>query len=158
MLKANQQKFFLILKFYLKANPPEKIRTIIELTKKRGIKLRFVTRQNLDKICLNKSHEGICLKTQERFFIDIKKFPEFQKHMKKSEGNIVILSQNINETYTLGNIIKTGIYLGADHFIITKDDKHPINGALAKASSGASETTEIFTVKFSKSFLIGKYL
>jgi len=77
--------------------------------------------------------------------------------LKKGEGNIVILSQNINDTYTLGNIIKTGLYLGADHFIVTKDDKHPINGSLAKASSGATETTEIFTLKFAKSFLIGNF-
>lgn len=138
------------------ANPPEKIKNLIELAKKRGIKLRFVTRENLDKICLNKQHEGICLKTQDRSFVDLKKFPDFQKHLKKSEGNIVVLVQDINETYTLGNIIKTGLYLGADHFILSKDDKHPLNGLLAKTSSGATETTDIFTLKFIKNFLIGK--
>jgi len=118
--------------------------------------LRFVTRENLDKICINKSHEGVCLKTQGRLHLELKKFQEFQKYLKKSEGNIVVLTQNINDTYTLGNIIKTGIYLGADHFIVTKEDKHPINGGLAKASSGATETTEIFSLKFTKNFLIGK--
>jgi len=138
------------------ANPPEKIKNLIEIAKKRGIKLRFVTKENLDKICLNKNHEGICLKTQDRSYVDLKKFADFNKHLKKSEGNLIVLVQDINEPFTLGNIIKTGLYLGADHFIMSKDDKHPINGLLAKASSGATETTELYTLKFIKNFLQGK--
>ena len=90
--------------------------------------------------------------------MDLKKFADFQKYLKKSEGNTVVLAQDFNETFTLGNIIKTGLYLGADHFILSKDDKHPINGLLAKASSGASETTDLFTLKFIKNFLLGKNL
>lgn len=118
--------------------------------------MRFVTKENLDKISLNKNHEGICLKTQDRAYVDLKKFSDFNKYLKKSEGNIVVLAQDMNETFTLGNIIKTGLYLGVDHFILSKDDKHPINGLLAKASSGATETSELFTLKFIKSFLLGK--
>lgn len=64
--------------------------------------------------------------------------------------------QNINETYTLGNIIRTGLYLGADHFIVSKEDKHLINGSIARASIGATETTEIFSTKFIKNFISGK--
>jgi tRNA G18 (ribose-2'-O)-methylase SpoU len=125
------------------------------LAKKRKLKIKYSTRENLDKICENKSHEGIVVKCKERHHIDLKRFSDFQKHVKKSEGNIVIMTQNINETHTLGNIIRTGLYLGADHFIVSKENKHLINGSLAKASSGSTETTELFTLKFFKNFLSG---
>jgi hypothetical protein len=45
--------------------------------------------------------------------------------------------------------------MGADFFISSKEDKQLINGNLAKASLGASETTELFTVKYVKNFLLG---
>lgn len=140
------------------ANQPEKIKYIIETAKKRKIKLKFVTKENLDKLTLNKSHEGICIKAKERSYLDIKKFNEFESNLKKSEGNLVIFTQDISDTFTIGNIIQTGIYMGADYFITSKDDKHLINGNLAKASSGASETLELISVKFVKKFLQGKFI
>lgn len=147
-LKINAIKIIL-------ANTPDRIRKIIEMAKGKGIKVRYVTRESLDKMTLNKSHEGVCVKSYEREYIDLKKFNDFQKYLKKSSGNIVVLMQNINETFTIGNILKTGVYLGVDHFIVSKDDKHLINGSLAKASSGASETTDLFCIKFVKNFLVG---
>ena len=111
----------------------------------------------MDKLSLNKSHEGICIKTNERYHIDIKKFHEFENYLKKKEGNLIIFTQDITDNFTIGNIIQTGMFMGADFFINSKEDKQLVNGNLAKASSGASETTELFSVKFVKNFLQGNF-
>jgi tRNA G18 (ribose-2'-O)-methylase SpoU len=109
----------------------------------------------MDKLTLNKQSEGVCLKCEPRDYIEMKKFHEIKKYLKKENGNVIVIFEKSDST-TLGIISRTCLFMGVDMLIIGKEDRPILSSSIAKISSGASEIINIFSVKFIQQFLNGK--
>jgi len=113
-----------------------------------------VTKEKLDKLTLNKTNEGICIKTETRYYIELKKFNEISKYLKKDKGNIITIFERI-DTNNLGLISRSCLHYGVDMTIIGKEDRPQINSTIAKISAGASEIINLFSIKFIQQFCTG---
>jgi tRNA G18 (ribose-2'-O)-methylase SpoU len=129
---------------------------MIEMAKTNNMALKFVNKEKMDKLTKNKPSEGVCIKSQPRDYIDIKKFNEVKKYIKKETGNIIVLFEKI-DSQTLASVSRTSLFMGVDMLVLGKEDRPVINSNIAKLSLGASEIINLFSVKFVQQFLIGIY-
>ena len=130
------------------------IKSIIEIARSQKIQIKYVTKEKLDKLTLNKNNEGICIKTELRYYTELKKFNDIAKYLKKDKGNIILMLERI-DSYNLGLISRSSLHYGVDMTIIGKEDRPQINSSIAKISSGASEIINLFSIKFIQQFLLG---
>lgn len=97
------------------------------------------------------------LKGESREYNSIKTFDYFvANNLKNKTGNLIVLLDQIVDPQNFGSIIRSACYLGADYIFVNRIRKSPINAAVAKVSSGASECMELYSVKNLKYFLSGK--
>jgi tRNA G18 (ribose-2'-O)-methylase SpoU len=127
--------------------------SISDLAKKRNIKIKYATKERFDKIITSKRHDGVCLKCDKKNMPELKKFSDLKQKLKKVKGNIVVIVDRISDAFNAGTIIRTCVYSGVDIIIMSKNDRPPIAGDIAKISSGASEMVELHSIKFIKKFL-----
>jgi tRNA G18 (ribose-2'-O)-methylase SpoU len=126
---------------------------LANLAKGQNLKPKFLSKDKLDKYAQSKSHEGVCLKVEHRNYIEIKKFQEVKKLLKKDTGNIIVLVEKLSDPIYLGLICRNCVYLGTDLLIIGKEDRAALTGQVAKISNGASEWINIYSIKFIKQFI-----
>jgi 21S rRNA (GM2251-2'-O)-methyltransferase len=139
-----------------KENTPEHIKRIVEKAQSRGIKIKYLTREKLDKFTGGRPHNGLVLKSEPRDYVYIKGFETFaNKFVNKAEGNLLVLLDQIVDPQNFGSIIRSAFFLGSDAILLNKKNKPPISSTVCKVSSGASECAELFAVKSVKKFLNG---
>jgi 21S rRNA (GM2251-2'-O)-methyltransferase len=142
-----------------KENTPDHILKLIDLANVKGVKIKYLKREKLDKFTGNRPHNGVVLKSEYRDYHYVKRFEAFSnKFVSKQTGNLVILLDQIVDPQNLGSIIRTSFFLGVDHMLVNKKNKPPISAAVGKVSSGASECCELYAIKNIKSFLRGKFI
>lgn len=107
----------------------------------------------MDKFTGNRPHNGVILKSYPREYKAIREFKQFSDSLGKRNGNLVILLDQIIDPQNLGSIIRSAVFLGADHVLVNKKNKPPISAAVAKVSSGASECIQLGAVRTIKPFL-----
>ena len=137
-----------------KENPSEAIKKISELAKSKGIKIKYLVKEKLDKFTGSRPHNGLVLKSEQRDYINISDFESFvNKFIAKPEGNLIVILDQIIDPQNFGSIIRSAVFLGADAIVANKNNKPPISASVAKVSSGASECVELFCLKSFKPFL-----
>jgi 21S rRNA (GM2251-2'-O)-methyltransferase len=140
-----------------KDNMPDHIQKLIEFAQIKNVKVKYLKREKLDRFTGNRPHNGVVLKSDFRVYHYIKRFEGFQgKYISKQVGNLIVLLDQIIDPQNLGSIIRTSLFIGADHIMLNKKNKPPISAAVSKVSSGASECVELHAIKNIKSFLKGK--
>jgi tRNA G18 (ribose-2'-O)-methylase SpoU len=123
------------------------------MAKGNGIKPKYVTKDKLDKFAQNKQHEGICLKAENRSYIELKKFQEVKKLLKRDTGNLIVLIEKLTDPIYLGILSRTCLFMGVDILIIGKENRAELNAQAAKISNGATELSNIYSIKFIKQFI-----
>lgn len=109
----------------------------------------------LDKQVETKLHEGVSMMVARREYSDLKKFTDFEKLLRKKENNVVVFIHKVSDSSSYATLIRTAYFLGADFIIVGKDERHTLDGSIAKISGGTSEATELYCVKFVSQFLLG---
>lgn len=117
---------------------------IIETARQKKITVEFQTRQYLDELVGNNSHQGVAGLRQSFVYSElddllINRSPQF------SFGLILILD-SIMDPHNLGAIIRTSYCLGANGIVIPADRAAPVTAAVIKASAGAAEQMPIACV------------
>ncbi len=135
-------------------NTPDKIKKIIDIAQGKNIKIKWLTRDKLDKFTGGRPHNGLVLKSQPRDYIYIKKFgPYAEKFITKPEGNLLVLLDQIVDPQNFGSVIRSAFFLGSEGLLMNKNNKPPISSTVCKVSSGASECVDLFAVKNIRKFL-----
>jgi tRNA G18 (ribose-2'-O)-methylase SpoU len=144
----------LFVQMSYKENTPDHIQRIIDAAKSKNIKVKYLTKDKLDKFTGARPHNGVVLKSEPRDYIYIKNFTSFaEKFIAKPEGNLLILLDQIVDPQNFGSIIRSAFFLGSDAILLNKKNKPPISSTVCKVSSGASECTEMYAVKSVRKFL-----
>lgn len=128
------------------SRPPKEI---LELAKKRGIKVQRIPRKKIEEMAGTKKTQGVVALVSPVDYIS----PEdlFQETIQKNSFFIVI--DHITDPQNVGNLLRTCEVLGGTGALIPKDRTAPINETVVKTSSGA-----IFYLKISKVASLSKAL
>lgn len=115
---------------------------IIELAKRKGVKIQFVDNKILDKECEN--NQGIIAITSEYKYSSVEDILEVAKA--KNRPNFILILDGIEDPHNFGSIIRVAECLGVDGIIISKNRACPVNDTVAKVSAGAIEHIKIAKV------------
>jgi 21S rRNA (GM2251-2'-O)-methyltransferase len=142
------------VQYSFKENPSDKVKRIIDAAKNKNIKIKYLAREKLDKFTGGRPHNGLVLKSHPRDYVLVKNFSAFrEKYIHKSEGNLLVLLDQIVDPQNFGSIVRTSFFLGSDALLMNKNNKPPISSTVCKVSSGASECGELFAIKNMRRFL-----
>lgn len=131
-LKSNQKVLIIFIQY--KTVKTEKIKEIISLAQKKGIRVRKTGRNKLDKMSKTKNHQGIIAKT-------LRRFETLNKILDKLRNNdkqpfFVIINEVLYQ-HNLGAIIRTAECAGCSGVII--QNKTKLTAEAVRSSMGATE-------------------
>ena len=122
----------------------DKIDQIIALAKKKRIKLAFVPRQKIDKICSDSNHQGILAYVPPTNYANIEDILRTAKQ--RNEPPFIILLDSIQDPHNFGAIIRTAVAAGVHGIIIPKNKSAHVTQTVTKVSAGTVENCNIVRV------------
>ena len=102
---------------------------ILSMLKKRNISIKFLTKNELNKID-NGNNQGIIIDIPDFVYSDL-------DDLLISEKPFIVILDHIEDPHNFGAIIRTCESAGVDGIIIPKDRSVSINSTVMKTSAGA---------------------
>jgi len=120
----------------------QRLQSLIDLARKEDVSLRFVPREQLDRLARTKSHQGVVAVVAAKRYSEL---DDILAH-KKREHSFLVALDGIEDPHNLGALIRTADGAGADGVVIPERRAAAVNATVAKASAGASEHVNIARV------------
>lgn len=120
----------------------ERIQEIVDLARRRGVPVRFESREQLDRMAEGERHQGVIALAASKAAVEI----EDLLARAKTPGLLVLLD-GIEDPRNLGAIIRTALAAGADGLVIPERRAAGLTETVARASAGATEHLPIARVK-----------
>ena len=120
----------------------QRLQSVIDLARKAGISLRFVPREQLDRLARSKSHQGVVAVVAGKRYSQL---DDIVAH-KKGDHSFIVVLDGVEDPHNLGALIRTADGAGADGVVIPERRAAAVNATVAKASAGASEHVNIARV------------
>jgi 23S rRNA (guanosine2251-2'-O)-methyltransferase len=120
----------------------QRVQRIIDDCRASGVQVRFLKREELDRIANTNTHQGIIAVTSSKQYADVDTLLE-QRH---GEHNFLVVLDSVEDPHNLGALIRTADGAGADGVIIPERRAAGLTGTAVKASAGASEHLPIARV------------
>jgi 23S rRNA (guanosine2251-2'-O)-methyltransferase len=120
----------------------QRLQTVIDLAREKGISVRFVAREQLDRLARSKSHQGVVAIVAGKSYSD----PAEMIANKRGEYAFLVVLDGVEDPHNLGALIRTADGAGADGIVIPERRAAAVNATVAKASAGASEHVSIARV------------
>ncbi|SFV76571.1 23S rRNA (guanosine-2'-O-)-methyltransferase rlmB [hydrothermal vent metagenome] len=134
-----------ILKVFTLDNRNDKrLNSIISQLNNLGINTQQFTKQKLDKLTKNQTHQGIA---SEILLPTLPNQDALTHYISKLEKvSLVLILDSIQDPRNLGACLRSANAAGADCVVINKDGSAPINALVHKTSAGALNQLKIFQV------------
>lgn len=126
----------LIDSIYVNREAGGSISLICRLAKEKGIVIKQVNEQKLNKMANGESHQGVIAMTACAEYVDIQDILDIAKE--KNESPFIIICDEIEDPHNLGAIIRTAEASGAHGVIIPKRRSASLNHTVYKTSAGAA--------------------
>jgi len=120
----------------------QRLQSVIDLARKQGVSVRFVTREQLDRLARSKSHQGAVAVVAGKNYSAVE---ELVAH-RKGEHLLLLALDGIEDPHNLGALIRTADGAGVDGIIIPERRAAAVNATVAKISAGATEHVRIARV------------
>jgi 23S rRNA (guanosine2251-2'-O)-methyltransferase len=120
----------------------QRLQLVIDLAREHGVSLRFVEREQLDRLARSKSHQGAVAVVAGKNYSEV---DEILSH-KQGEHLFLLALDGIEDPHNLGALIRTADGAGVDGVIIPERRAAAVNATVAKTSAGASEHVKIARV------------
>ncbi len=130
--------------FVLNGTKDDKINNLINDVKKTGTIVKFIDRDELDKMAETKSHQGIIAEVEDYRYVEVSDILEYAKS--KGEEPFVILLDEIEDPHNFGAIIRSAECVGVHGIIIKNRNQAMVTSTVVSASAGASEYMRIARV------------
>jgi 23S rRNA (guanosine2251-2'-O)-methyltransferase len=111
------------------------IQTILREAKKTGSIINYVSKDRLEEIAGDGSHQGVVAQVASYEYATLEDI--LKKAKEKGEPPFVIVLDGIEDPHNLGAIIRTACLAGAHGVIISKHRAAGLTSTVAKASAGA---------------------
>ncbi len=118
----------------------QRLQAVIDLARTAGISVRFVAREQLDRLARTKSHQGLVA------VVAGKRYSDIEDLLSAQERKFLVVLDGIEDPHNLGALIRTADGAGANGIIIPERRAAAVNATVAKTSAGASEHVKIARV------------
>ena len=132
-LKSKDLKFQKILFSAQKTTPP--LEAILDLASKKKVSVSFASKESLDRMAKNNSHQNIIAVIEEIPYVDLEEV--LSRGRKKGPKVLLLILDGIQDPQNFGSLIRTSLGCGVNGVIIPKDRAVGITPAVIKASAGA---------------------
>jgi 23S rRNA (guanosine2251-2'-O)-methyltransferase len=112
-----------------------RIQRIIDDCRASGTTVRFVQRDELDRLAHTNMHQGIVAMTAEKKYLDVDTLIE----KKRGKHVFLVVLDGVEDPHNLGALIRSADGAGADGAIIPERRAAGVTGTVVKASAGATE-------------------
>lgn len=109
---------------------------IIDTVRQKKIPVEFKTRQYLDELVGNTSHQGIAGFTRAFVYSELDDL--LINRTPQSNFDLILILDSVMDPQNLGSIIRTSYCLGANGVVIPFDRAAPVTAAVIKASAGST--------------------
>lgn len=130
--------------FVLKGNKDEKVNKLIDDCKKTGTIVKFLERDEIDKMSETKANQGIVAEVEDYKYVEIDDI--FSYANSKSEPPFIILLDEIEDPHNFGAIIRTAECVGAHGIVIKNRGQAMVTPTVVSTSAGASNYMRIARV------------
>ena len=112
-----------------------RVQIVIDAARSAGVAVRFLPRDQLDRLAGTSQHQGIAAQVKARGYADVSDILDQRRGAKA----FVLVLDGIEDPHNLGAVIRTADAAGVDGVIIPERRAVGLNATVAKASAGASE-------------------
>lgn len=126
----------LIDSIYVNSEAGGSISVICRMAKEKGIVIKQVNEQKLNKMANGASHQGVIAMTACAEYVEVQDILDIAE--KKNEPPFIIICDEIEDPHNLGAIIRTAEASGAHGIIIPKRRSASLNHTVYKTSAGAA--------------------
>ena len=130
--------------FVLNGIKDDKVNNLINDVKRTGTIVKFMDREELDKMAETKSHQGIIAEVEDYKYVEVSDILEYARS--KNEEPFIILLDEIEDPHNFGAIIRTAECVGVHGIIIKNRNQAMVTATVVSASAGASEYMKIARV------------
>ncbi len=120
----------------------QRLQALIDLAREKGISVRFLPREQIDRLARSKSHQGVVAVVASKSYSD----PGDMIANKRGEHAFLVVLDGVEDPHNLGALIRSADGAGADGIVIPERRAAAVNATVAKASAGASEHVSIARV------------
>jgi len=119
-----------------------RLQRIVEDCRKQGVAVRFLTRQEIERMTHDHGHQGVLAVTSAKRYNDV----DDLLAEKKGRHSLIVVLDGVEDPHNLGAILRTADAAGADGVVIPERRAVGVTGTVAKASAGASQHLPIAKV------------
>lgn len=119
-----------------------RLERLVQECRRAGVAVRFLGREELDRLAENELHQGVVAVTSAKAYSDVDDLLAFRR----GEHALLVMLDGIEDPHNLGAILRTADAAGADGVVIPERRAVGVTGTVAKASAGASEYLPIAKV------------
>src|SRR5437870_3319750 len=119
-----------------------RLQHVVKDCRKIGIAVRFMPRQELDRMAGNGAHQGVVAVTSAKQYYDL----DDVVAVKRGQYSLIVVLDGVEDPHNLGAILRTADAAGADGVVIPERRSAAVTAAVAKVSAGASEHLPIAKV------------
>nr|XP_026690598.1 rRNA methyltransferase 1, mitochondrial isoform X1 [Ciona intestinalis] len=146
-------KMFINSKWEVQEPEDPRVQTSLKEAEERNIPIEFVSVSDLFEITQGFPHQGICLEVGQLPVIPLTQDTITSLiHHKLEQCPVWVLLYDIIDPMNVGNILRTCHFLGV-HAVIMTPQCAPLSSSACKASSGATEIMQIYSVRKPTQFI-----
>jgi 23S rRNA (guanosine2251-2'-O)-methyltransferase len=113
----------------------QRMQRLIDDCRASGVQVRFLPREQLDRIANTNTHQGVIAATTSKEYADV----DTLLAQRRGEHSFLVVLDGVEDPHNLGALIRSAEGAGADGVIIPERRAVGLTGAAVKASAGASE-------------------
>jgi 23S rRNA (guanosine2251-2'-O)-methyltransferase len=132
-LKARGRKFEYVA--VARERHDTRVQRIVEECRRNGVSVRFVPRDELERLAGNGAHQGVVAVTSAKHYADA----EDVLSRKRGRYALVVVLDGVEDPHNLGAIVRTADGAGVDGILIPERRAAGVTATVAKASAGATE-------------------
>src|SRR6202158_3828164 len=119
-----------------------RLKHVVDECRRQGVAVRFVPRDELDRMAGNNAHQGVVAVTSAKQYNDL----EDVVAAKRGQYSLIVVLDGVEDPHNLGAILRTADAAGADGVVIPERRAAGITAIVTKTSAGASEHLPIAKV------------
>ena len=119
-----------------------RLQHVVKDCRKIGIAVRFLPRQELDRMAGNGAHQGVVAVTSAKQYNDL----DDVVAVKRGQYSLIVVLDGVEDPHNLGAVLRTADAAGADGVVIPECRAAGVTAIVAKSSAGASEHLPIARV------------
>jgi 23S rRNA (guanosine2251-2'-O)-methyltransferase len=120
----------------------DRIQSVVELAKSRGVPVRFEEREQIDRLAGTREHQGIAALAGAKRTIELEDLLAA-----KIEHGLLVLLDGVEDPHNLGAIVRTSLAAGAQGVIVPERRAAGLTDTVERASAGALAHLPVARVK-----------